>query len=90
MAEFAITLIVAAGVVAFWSRWGWRVMAVLTAIVCPAEPAPQRVQILRPTTQRNRWNEWELDAEYAELEADELLAELKAEMEERDRQRIAN
>ncbi len=89
MAEFAITLIVAAGVVAFWSRWGWRVMAVLTAIVSPAEPAPQRVQILRPT-RHNRWNEWELDEQYAELEANELLAELKAEMEARDRRRIAN
>jgi hypothetical protein len=89
MAEFAITLIVAVSVVAFWTRWGWRVMAVLTAIVSPTEPAPQRVQILRPT-QRNRWNEWELDAQYAELEAEELLAELKAELEERDRRKIAN
>jgi hypothetical protein len=89
MMEFAITCLVAVVVVTFWSHWGWKVMAIFTAIVSPAEPAPQRVQILRPT-QRNHWNEWELDAQYAELEADGLLAELKAELEARDRQRIAN
>ncbi|MFZ6014849.1 MAG: hypothetical protein ACOYUZ_00645 [Patescibacteria group bacterium] len=38
-----------------------------------------RVRIAR----RNRWEEWELDEEYRQLEAAELLSELKAELAQR-------
>jgi len=81
MLNLAITVVVALAVIAFWSRWGFRVMGMLSAFLTPAEPVHARVTISR---KRDRWSEWELTDEYRQLESAELLMELKADLAARD------
>ncbi|MDF1496685.1 MAG: hypothetical protein P1P90_01325 [Patescibacteria group bacterium] len=73
MLNLAITLTVTAIVVAFWSRWGFRVMGMLSAFLTPAEPAHQRVNINR--RQRDGYKALLREAEWRELEGATLLRE---------------
>jgi len=76
MLNLFIIAIVAALVIAFWSRWGSKVMGLLEALTSSSSPAPQRVAIRK----RDRFREWELEAQFRDLDAAEELKALKAEL----------
>jgi hypothetical protein len=73
MLATTIVALVALAVIAFWSRWGFRVMGMFSAFLTPAEPARQRVSLGHRS--RNGYEELLREAEWRELEGEQLLQE---------------
>lgn len=74
MLNLAIISIVALAVLAFWARWGAGVMSLVNSMLVPADPAPLRVGIRRRTP-RDGYEALLREAEWRDLEGEQLLRE---------------